>query len=344
MATLLIGGTQGLVVLQEQPFGWEVWERTDESWWGRRVYALVIAPANGALLAGTDAGLLRSFDGGESWGLVLEPMVRTLALDPTRPGRIYAGAQPAAAWRSDDGGETWQELAGLGTPEERAEWHLPGDTPLATVPVARVSAFAADPASPDALLVGVEIGGVWRSDDDGAHWRESDEGLPSLAVHAIVPHPLEPETFFAATETGVYRTVDGGANWEWRSFDAGAGYTRALAILPPALADEPPLLFAGPAEVDIWGWDSETDGARSSLLRSDDDGATWQHLGAAHGLPDSFHGLISVLATDSADPYTLWLGTWDGRIYVSRDRGDSWTQAAEDLGDSWCLCPLPEAE
>jgi photosystem II stability/assembly factor-like uncharacterized protein len=95
--------------------------------------------------------------------------------------------------------------------------------------------------------------------------------------------------------------------------------------------------------VDIWGWDSELDGARSRLLRSDDDGATWQHLGAAHGLPNSFEGLISALATDPADAYTLWLGTWDGRVYVSRDRGDSWTQAGEDLGDIWCLCPLPEA-
>jgi photosystem II stability/assembly factor-like uncharacterized protein len=234
-------------------------------------------------------------------------------------------------------------LTALGTAEERAEWYLPGDTPLATVPVARVSAFAPDPASPDALLAGVEIGGVWRSDDDGASWRASQAGLDSLSVHAILPHPLEPETFFAATETGVYRTVDGGASWEWRSFDAGAGYTRALAILPPAGTDEPPLLFAGPAEVDIWGWDSETDGARSHLLRSDDDGATWQHLGAAHGLPDSFHGLISALAADPADSYTLWLGTWDGRVYVSRDRGDSWTQTGEDLGDIWCLCPLPEA-
>ena len=341
MTTLLVGGTQGLVVLQEQPFGWEVWERTDESWWGRRVYALAIGPDN-ALFAGTDSGLLRSFNGGESWEQVLEPMVRTLLIDPRHPDRLYAGTQPAAAWRSDDGGDTWQELHSLGTPEERAEWHLPGDTPLATVPVARVNTFSTDPASPDTLYVGVEIGGIWRSDDAGDTWVACGDDLPSLGIHLLVPHPLEPETLFAATETGVYRTVDGGATWTWREFDAGAGYTRALVALPPAANDEPPLLFAGPAEVDIWGWTSEGDGARSRLFRSADDGATWEHLGSGHGLPDAFEGLISALATDPADPYTVWLGTWDGRVYLSRDRGDSWTQTAEDLGDIWTLCPLPE--
>ena len=119
MTTLLVGGTQGLVVLQEQPFGWEVWERTDESWWGRRVYALAVGPGN-ALFAGTDAGLLRSYNGGESWEQVLEPMVRTLLIDPRQPSRLFAGTQPAAAWRSDDGGDTWREVTSLGTPDERA--------------------------------------------------------------------------------------------------------------------------------------------------------------------------------------------------------------------------------
>ena len=343
MTSLFVGGTQGLVVLQEQPFGWEVWERTDEVWWGRRVYAVALAPDGGALFVGTDVGLVRSYDGGETWERVLDQMVRTLLLDPHHPGRLYVGTQPAAAWRSDNWGDSWQELQGLGTPDERAEWHLPGATPLETVPVARVNTFAVEPLARGTLYAGVEIGGVWRSDDDGASWALRSAGLPSLGIHTLAPHPLEPETLFAATETGIYRTIDGGLSWKWRPFDAGAGYTRALLVLPPAGPDAHPTLFAGPAEVDLWGWTEERDGARSSLYRSVDDGSgQWEQLGSSHGLPDSFEGLISVLAADPADPYAIWLGTWDGRVYLSRDRGDSWTQAAEDLGDIWCLCPLSE--
>ena len=238
---------------------------------------------------------------------------------------------------------TGRELTGLGTADDRADWHLPGATPLETVPVARVNTFAVDPLVPGTLYAGVEIGGVWHSDDAGDTWTLRSEGLPSLGIHALAPHPLEPETLFAATETGIYRTVDGGLSWAWRPFDAGAGYTRALLVLPPAGPDAHPTLFAGPAEVDIWGWTEERDGARSSLYRSVDDGSgQWEQLGSKHGLPDSFEGLISVLAADPADPYAIWLGTWDGRVYLSRDRGDSWTQTAEDLSDIWCLCPLSE--
>lgn len=342
MGAILIGGTQGLVALQEQPFGWEVWERTDEAWWGRRVYALAHLGSAGSLLVGTDAGLLRSTDGGLGWVPVLDRMVRCLTRDPRDPRRLLAGTQPAGLWRSDDGGETWRELPSPGTPEERAAWHLPGESPLETVPVARVNACLHDPASPDTLYAGVEVGGVWRSDDGGQIWRDCNAALPSLAVHALAPHPLEPETLFAATDIGVYRTVDGGESWDWRSFEAGAGYTRALLALPPAGPHDRPLLFAGPAEVDLWGWDSEPDGARSRLFRSDDDGQTWRHLGAAHRLPESFDGLISALAADPDDPYSLWFGTWDGRVYRSRDRGDSWTQTAEELGQVWCLLPLPD--
>lgn len=342
MVAILIGGTQGLVALQEQPFGWEVWERTDEAWWGRRVYALANVASAGALLVGTDVGLLRSTDGGTTWTVVLEQMVRAIAANPRDPARFFAGTQPAAVWRSDDGGLTWRGLAGPGTAEERAAWHLPGDTPIETIPVARIAAFASDPRAPETVYAGVEIGGVWRSDDGGDSWRARVAGLPSLAIHALVPHPLEPETLFAATDTGVYRSVDGGESWADRGFDTGAGYTRALLALAPDGAEERPILLAGPAEVDLWGWDEEPDGARSGLFRSDDDGATWYHLGERHGLPDSFDGLISALAVDSDDAHTLWLGTWDGRVYVSRDRGEGWTQVAEDLGQVWCMLPLVE--
>lgn len=339
---ILVGGARGLVMLQEQPFGWEVWERTDEAWWGRRVYAVAQTPSDGALLVGTDAGLVRSEDGGVTWATVLPDMVRALLVDPRDPARVYAGCQPAVAWRSDDGGRTWRELTGLGTAEERSEWHLPGAAPLETIAVARVGVFAADPRAPETLYAAIEIGGVYRSDDGGATWHARAVGLPSLAIHGIAPHPLEPETLFVATETGIYRSIDGGERWADRSPDAGAAYTRALLILPPAGPDALPALFAGPAEVDPWGWDAEPDGARCRLVRSDDDGVEWRHLGAAHGLPDSFDGLISALAADPVDPYSLYLATWDGRVYVSRDRGERWTQIAEELGDIWALCPLAE--
>ncbi len=341
MTTVLVGGTGGLVALQEQPFGWEVWERTDEHWWGRRVYCLTLVEQGTGILTGTERQLLRSVDSGTTWTVVLDQMVRTLVADPTDPTTLLAGTQPAALWRSDDSGRSWYELPGPGTNADRASWYLPGDTPLETLPVARISALVADQHQPHRFYLGVECGGIWRSDDSGTNWHDCSAGLPTVAIHNVVIHPLEPETVFVATDTGVYRSIDAGKSWANHGFDTGAGYTRALLALPLS-ADEGPCLLAGPAEVDFWGWDEEAEGATSRLLRSTDDGASWHDLPIGNGLPASFAAPISVLTTDSADDHTVWLGTWDGRVYRSQDRGQSWLQVGEDLGQIWTLLPLPD--
>jgi photosystem II stability/assembly factor-like uncharacterized protein len=342
MTTLLVGSTTGLVALHEQPFGWEVWERTDEDWWHQRLYASIASADGTVLLISTATELRRSTDNGTSWTVVLPHLVRTLANDPHTTGRIYAGTQPAGIWRSDDDGATWTTLPLPGTAAEQADWHLPGDSPLEMIPVARVVTLAPDPQVIDRLYAGIEIGGIWCSDNAGQRWQARQTGLPTLAIHHLVPHPLEPETFFVATDTGVYRSIDGGATWEDRGFAAGAGYTRALLILPPTNASEAPLLLAAPAEVDPWGWDDTPEGAICTLYRSTDEGATWEPLGSQHGLAASFPALISTLSADPNDPAAVWLGTWDGRVYRSLNRGDDWQQVAEELGDIWCLLPLPE--
>ncbi len=338
MSAVLVGGDRGLVLLQEQPYGWEVWERTDEAWAGRHVWALAQTPRG--LLAGTDAGLLRSTDRGVTWEPLLAGNARVIALDLRDADRYLVGLEPAALWRSDDGGAGWRELPPPGTPEERAEWHLPGPTPLETAPGSRVSTIARDPATPETIYVGVEIGGIYRSDDGGATWRSRHAGLPGLDVHQLAPHPLEPETLFAATETGVYRTVDGGEHWEELPLYAGATYTRALLAIPPDRTGERFTLLAAPAEIDPWGWHEQEDGARCRLFRSVDDGARWRRL--TFGLPDFFEGLIAAIVASPDDPDRLWLGSWDGRVFTSRDRGLNWTQIAEDLGAVWALCPLDD--
>lgn len=338
MTTLLVGGSQGLVALQEQPFGWEVWEHTDGVWANQPVWAL--ARLDTAVLAGADTGLWHSDDQGATWRRLLSGHFRAIATHPTLPHVVFAGAQPPAIWQSGDAGATWQPLDSFSTQPEAADWHLPGATPLDRWPGGRISAFAGDPVAPLTVYTSVEIGGVYRSDDGGASWQPCHAGLSSLDVHAVVSHPQEPATFFAATETGVYRSDDRGQQWRALPLDAGAAYTRALLVLPPSGPHERAVWLAGPADVDPWGWAEEPDGARCRLLRSDDDGATWQHI--TEGLPTAFAGLISTLVADPADRSGAWLGTWDGRVYRTRDRGLSWQQIAEDLGFIWTICPLDE--
>jgi photosystem II stability/assembly factor-like uncharacterized protein len=88
------------------------------------VSALAISPSDGALFAGTACGVFRSDDGGQSWRTtgLSSHYVRSLAIDPTNPQTIYAGAgsftglsPDGGVFRSEDGGETFAPF-GSGLP------------------------------------------------------------------------------------------------------------------------------------------------------------------------------------------------------------------------------------
>lgn len=82
--------------------------------------------------------------------LSTNPVVRSIAVDPVTPQRVYA-AGPAGLFRSNDGGLTW-ETAGAG---------LTGE-PLAVT---------LDPATPQTVFVVLIDDSVWQSTDGGATWQ-----------------------------------------------------------------------------------------------------------------------------------------------------------------------------
>jgi len=82
-------------------------------------------------------------------------LIRSVAIDPTNPKRVYA-AGPAGVFRSDDGGLTW-EVAGDG---------------LAGEPVA----VTLDPASPQNVIAVTADGSVWRSTDGATTWQAAEAG------------------------------------------------------------------------------------------------------------------------------------------------------------------------
>jgi hypothetical protein len=86
-----------------------------------RVFSVAIDPLEPLkILAGTDVGLFRSANGGESWepleGLVADVAVTAVAIDPLDPNIVYAGVS-AAVMRSTDAGRSWTPLPGITTTE-----------------------------------------------------------------------------------------------------------------------------------------------------------------------------------------------------------------------------------
>jgi BNR/Asp-box repeat len=180
-----------------------------------------------------DAALFRSVDGGQEWqelpglrghgsGPSWQPgaggmCVHTILLDPADPQRMFVAISAAGAFRSDDGGETWQAInRGLrseGIPDPDAEvGHC-------------VHRIAMHPSRPEVLFM-QKHWDVMRSDDAGESWHEISGDLPTDFGFPIAVHPHEPDTAYVVPITSdshhfppegrlrVYRSRSGGGKWE----------------------------------------------------------------------------------------------------------------------------------
>jgi photosystem II stability/assembly factor-like uncharacterized protein len=126
----------------------------------------------------------------------------TLAVSPTAPNTIYAGADDGNVHVTTNGGGSWTEIdAGL-----PVRW------------VTRVAVDPTDDATAYVTLSGyksdVFLPHVFRTTDHGASWTDISGNLPEAPVNDIVPDPDDPSRLFVATDVGVYVSADLGASWE----------------------------------------------------------------------------------------------------------------------------------
>ena len=136
---------------------------------------------------------------------------------PNAADTIWAGVEPAALFRSDDRGDTFELVRGLWEHPDRPTWE-PGFGGLA------LHTVVTHPARPDRILVAVSAGGVYRSDDGGETWAARNEGIEARflpesfpdhgqCVHKLAVDPVNPDVLWAQNHWGIYRTEDAGDHW-----------------------------------------------------------------------------------------------------------------------------------
>jgi len=214
-----------------------------------------------------------------------DAQVWSLALDPRAPETIYAGCRPLALWRSQDAGETWDALS----------LALPPDTPRPHTP--RITTILVEAG---ALWCGVEVGGVFRSEDGGKHWTADNAGLPSLDVHALLR--ARDGALLAALPNGLARHAGRWARAELRTpwaycralvaadgdmlcgfGDGPPGQRGAVAVSEDAGRTWHSTLFPGTAGSTVWSMSVAGDEALAAaiggeLFASDDGGRAWRRL------------------------------------------------------------------
>jgi photosystem II stability/assembly factor-like uncharacterized protein len=132
---------------------------------------------------------------------------------PDDPMIYYAGAASGGIWKTTDGGLNWEPI-------------------FDDQPVHAIGSLAVALSDPNIVWAGtgesfirsnVSIGnGVWKSTDAGATWNHM--GLEGTGrIGRVIIHPQNPDIVYAAAlghgyspqkERGIYRTTDGGENWE----------------------------------------------------------------------------------------------------------------------------------
>lgn len=291
---------------------------------GRNVRAVV--RVNGDMLAGADAGVFRSGDGGASWQRVGAEgrAVWDIARAPDDPRTVYAVTQPAGLFRSRDGGATWSEVESLVKMPGAETWCVPVNPPQP----GRARTVAFDPRDPARLWVGIEVGGVAASDDWGATWSLTLPG-GNPDIHVMATDPARAGVVYATTGygridnsepmerrvAGLFRSDDHGRTWRFLWADLQPKYTRPLCVDP-----RPPHAITVACSPTAFSSHRDPGGARAMLYRSDDGGDGWRPLGDAAHSPSAAQ-LLSV----TADPESA------GSVLVGTDTGELWrvTAAAE---------------
>ena len=240
---------------------------------------------------------------------------------PGRRHEYYFGATGGGLWKTSDSGTTWFPVT---------------DGQISS---SSIGAVAVAETNPDIVFIGggetqlrgsiTQGDGVYKSTDGGATWRH--RGLADTqAIARIRIHPVNPDIVYVAAlghpygdneERGVFRSRDGGANWE-----------RVLFVSPRAGAADliidrtnPDVLYASLWQVYRKAWKMWGGGPDSGLYRSDDGGDTWTELTENPGMPAGPIGKIGVTVSP-ANPDRVWaiVEAPEGGVFRSDDRGATW--------------------
>jgi photosystem II stability/assembly factor-like uncharacterized protein len=260
--------------------------------------------------------------------------VVAVAADPQQQNVFYFGAVAGGVWKSDDAGQYWENVT---------------DGFLNT---ASIGALAVAPSDGNVIYAGtgettirldVTHGdGVYRSTDAGVTWRHM--GLAETRhIGEIRVHPTDPDLVYVAAlghaskdnpERGLYRSSDGGENWELVLHVSDGAGAVDVAIDP----NNPRILFATMWQTRRTFWSINSGGDDSGLWRSKDGGDTWENISTKKGLPEGTLGKIGVSVSPARQARVFAIVEAEGRtrgLYRSDDHGETWEQVCAKPDLQW---------
>ena len=250
----------------------------------------------------------------------------TVAGVSQNPDLYYMGTAGGGVWKTTDAGSSWSCIS---------DGYFGGS----------IGAVAVSESDPNIIYVGegeqtlrgnVSSGnGIWKSMDAGETWQfiglEGSEHIARIRIH-----PTNPDLVYIAAignlwkpnETrGVYRSKDGGQNWEkilYESNKAGAGDL----VLDP---NNPRIIYAATWEMNRNGYRMDSGGPDSKMYKSTDGGDSWTNISTYEGLPKGPWGIVGITVSPM-DSNRVWalIEAEDGGLFRSDDAGKTWKKINEN--------------
>jgi photosystem II stability/assembly factor-like uncharacterized protein len=273
--------------------------KRDLTYW--TLTCMSVDPANPQkIYAGSEhSGLFYSENGGARWKRA-EPntpkmmLFSALALN----GGVMVGTIPSAVYRSKNGG--WEELEGVR--QHSAGANFPPSPELQS----RTRYLTFDPARPERLYAGIEVGGMLLSDDSGYTWKPANEGLTDMDIHEVLASEANPGMVYLACGEACFRSLDHAGHWEDIS-PKTHDYGTAVA------EDKNGVVYLGCARGRPNLWIREQ-GANAAIFRSGDKGASWEKI------TDNLTGGVMHMCP-TPDGSRMIAGTSDGSLLLIDDSG-----------------------
>ncbi len=339
---------------------------------GKRVYALIDSGTTpGPLLPpGRASGLYRSDDGGENWNLVsTEPRILSrgwyfgeVRSDPKNPDVVYVSN--VSLYRSTDGGKNFKAIRGApGGDDYHSLW--------------------IDPADPRRMIAGVDQGTIvtvnggktWSSwynqptaqfyhvavDNQFPYWvygAQQDSGTAAVVSRSdygqityrdwhpigagesgyILPDPVNPQIVYGGSTGGeLYR------------FDTKTGQVQDVSPTPAEIGVKvrhrypwtTPIAFSLQAPHALYQ-------ASQFLMKTVDGGKSWKTISPDLTLlpgekEEAAKGVIYTIAPSPLAAGTIWIGTDNGLVQLTRNEGLTWSDVSPRGLPPWSMISLIDA-
>ena len=339
-----------------------------------RVYAIVQATRGGAMY--------RSDDAGETWTIATTNTniagkaddMSAPAVDPGNPDIVYSAN--TVAWKSTDAGKTWAAHRGApGGDDYQRYWINPnnGDIMLLVAdqgavitvnggktwsswynqPTAAFYHVAADYAWPYRLCSGQQDSGsgcVSSRGNDGYIGYREFHPVGASEYSYVAPDPLNPDVYYGGTvvrydrRTGQTQNVSpnvgrgGGAS--------GPDVFRGIRTMPILFSPiNPRKLYYATNVV----WQTVNGGQQWKQISPDLSRATWEvpkNVGRYAGTPSAAvtrRGVVYTIAPSPVDSNTIWAGTDDGLVQVTRNGGKTWQDVTPPQIGPWAKVSIMDA-